>query len=94
MVTKGIGIPIKLLHESEGHVVTVAAHVTTSAERTNTMLDAQVELKSGETYRGDLHDAEDNWNVQLTDVTATARVRFTVCTDRVRRQWVFVRAGW
>eukprot|EP00210_Caulerpa_lentillifera_P002168 g2082.t1 len=54
MVTKGVGIPIKLLHESEGHLVTV-------------------ELKTGETYRGDLHDAEDNWNVQLKDVTATAR---------------------
>ena len=58
------------------------------------MTDSQVELKSGETYRGDLHDAEDNWNVQLTDVTATARVRSTMCTGRVRRQWVFVCAGW
>lgn len=51
---KGIGIPIKLLHESEGHVVTV-------------------ELKSGEMYRGELFDAEDNWNCQLKDVTATGR---------------------
>ena len=68
MVTKGIGIPIKLLHESEGHVVTVP-HTSTPA-----ITVSQVELKSGETYRGDLYDAEDNWNVQLTDVTATARV--------------------
>ena len=51
---KGIGIPIKLLHEAEGHVVTV-------------------ELKTGELYRGELHEAEDNWNVQLKDVTATGR---------------------
>lgn len=51
---KGIGVPIKLMHEAEGHVVTV-------------------ELKSGELYRGELHDAEDNWNCQLRDVTATAR---------------------
>ena len=36
---------------------------------------AQVELKSGEIYRGELHEAEDNWNVQLANVTATARVR-------------------
>ena len=35
----------------------------------------QVELKSGETYRGELNDAEDNWNCQLKNVTATARVR-------------------
>jgi small nuclear ribonucleoprotein D3 len=53
-VMKGVGIPIKLMHEAEGHVVTV-------------------ELKSGETYRGELFEAEDNWNVQLKDVTATAR---------------------
>lgn len=33
----------------------------------------QVELKSGESFRGELHDAEDNWNVQLSNVTATAR---------------------
>jgi small nuclear ribonucleoprotein (snRNP)-like protein len=51
---KGVGIPVKLLHEAEGHVVTV-------------------ELKTGEMYRGQLHQAEDNWNVQLKDVSATAR---------------------
>lgn len=33
----------------------------------------QVELKTGESFRGELHDAEDNWNVQLSNVTATAR---------------------
>ncbi len=43
---KGVGIPIKLIHESTGHVVTV-------------------ELKSGEMYRGQLSEAEDNWNCQL-----------------------------
>ncbi len=52
--SKGVGIPVKLLHEGEGHVVTV-------------------ELKSGEIYRGELFDAEDNWNLQLKDVTATGR---------------------
>ena len=36
---------------------------------------AQVELKTGETYRGELNEAEDNWNCQLKNVTATARVR-------------------
>ena len=33
----------------------------------------QVELKSGEIYRGELHEAEDNWNLQLANVTATGR---------------------
>ncbi len=51
---KGVGIPVKLIHESEGHVITV-------------------ELKTGEMYRGQLVDAEDNWNCQLKDVTATGR---------------------
>eukprot|EP00877_Chromochloris_zofingiensis_P002723 jgi/Chrzof1/12451/Cz06g34330.t1 len=51
---KGVGIPVKLLHEAEGHVITV-------------------ELKTGEMYRGQLFDAEDNWNCQLKDVTATGR---------------------
>ena len=41
----------------------------------------QVELKSGETYRGELHEAEDNWNCQLKNITATAKVWFnTVVT--------------
>ena len=37
-------------------------------------LRRQVELKSGETYRGELHEAEDNWNCQLKNITATAKV--------------------
>ncbi|SCV05349.1 LANO_0H05534g1_1 [Lachancea nothofagi CBS 11611] len=48
------GIPIKLLTESQGHVVSV-------------------ELTTGEVYRGKLVDSEENMNVQLRDVTATAR---------------------
>lgn len=66
---KGIGIPIKLMHESEGHVVTV-------------------ELKTGETYRGELIDCEDNWNCQLKDVTATGR------DGRVKQlEHLFIRGG-
>ncbi len=34
----------------------------------------QAELKSGEMYRGELVEAEDSWNVQLKNVTATAKV--------------------
>jgi len=49
-----IGVPIKLLHEAEGHVVTI-------------------ELKSGEIYRGNLVEAEDNMNCQMTNITLTAR---------------------
>ena len=35
----------------------------------------QLELKTGETYRGTLVEAEDNWNSQLKDIVVTGRVR-------------------
>ncbi|KAL4860007.1 Small nuclear ribonucleoprotein SmD3b [Chlorella vulgaris] len=85
---KGVGIPVKLLHEATGHVCTV-------------------ELKSGEIYRGELHEAEDNWNVQLTNVQATARdgkvthmehlfvrgsrVRFVIVPDMLKNAPMFKR---
>ncbi|KAH7318299.1 hypothetical protein B0I35DRAFT_409207 [Stachybotrys elegans] len=53
-MTSTIGIPIKLLNEAEGHIVTL-------------------EITSGQTYRGKLLEAEDNMNVQLKDITVTAR---------------------
>jgi len=49
-----IGIPVKLLHEAEGHTITL-------------------EVKTGEVYRGMLVESEDNMNVQLSNVTLTAR---------------------
>ncbi|KAI9296577.1 Sm-like ribonucleoprotein [Neoconidiobolus thromboides FSU 785] len=49
-----LGVPIKLLHESTGHIVTV-------------------EITNGTLYRGKLQDAEDNMNIQLREITMTAR---------------------
>eukprot|EP00898_Chlorokybus_atmophyticus_P002802 jgi/Chlat1/3522/Chrsp23S03709 len=88
MAGKGLGIPVKLLHEAEGHVVTV-------------------ELKSGETYRGQLVEAEDNWNAQLTGITATGKdgkvthlehafirgsqVRFLIIPDMLKNAPMFKR---
>eukprot|EP00887_Chlorella_sp_A99_P000746 scaffold5.g746.t1 len=85
---KGVGVPVKLLHEAEGHICTV-------------------ELKTGEIYRGDLEEAEDNWNVQLTKVTATARdgkvshmehifirgsrIRFVIVPDMLKNAPMFKR---
>ncbi|KAI0525497.1 hypothetical protein F5B22DRAFT_590182 [Xylaria bambusicola] len=54
IMTSTIGIPIKLLNEAQGHIVTL-------------------EITSGQTYRGKLLEAEDNMNVQLKDITVTAR---------------------
>lgn len=54
MVVGGIGVPVKLLHEAQGLLVTV-------------------ELINGTIYRGRLSSIEDNMNVQLRDVTSTAK---------------------
>ncbi|KAF3930649.1 hypothetical protein ABW19_dt0206486 [Dactylella cylindrospora] len=87
-----IGIPLKLLGESQGHVVTL-------------------ELTSGQVYRGKLLEAEDNMNVQLKDITVTARdgrvshldqvyirgshVRFFIVPDmlRLERPYVPIESG-
>ncbi|KAF2667121.1 Sm-like ribonucleoprotein [Microthyrium microscopicum] len=85
-MTSTIGIPIKLLNEATGHVVTL-------------------ELSSGQVYRGKLLEAEDNMNVQLKDITVTARdgrvshldqvyirgshVRFFIVPDMLRNAPMF-----
>jgi small nuclear ribonucleoprotein (snRNP)-like protein len=40
----------------------------------------QVETKNGELYRGELYEAEDNWNCQMRAVQMTSRVCFTLGT--------------
>ncbi|GMM34558.1 mRNA splicing protein [Saccharomycopsis crataegensis] len=49
-----VGIPVKLLSEAQGHVISV-------------------ELNCGDIYRGKLIESEDNMNIQLKDITVTAR---------------------
>ncbi|KZZ93902.1 Like-Sm ribonucleoprotein (LSM)-related domain protein [Ascosphaera apis ARSEF 7405] len=89
-LTSTIGIPIKLLNEAQGHVVTL-------------------EITSGEVYRGKLLEAEDNMNVQLKDITVTARdgrvshldqvyirgshVRFIIVPDMLRNAPMFRSRG-
>ncbi|KAK3378265.1 hypothetical protein B0H63DRAFT_242558 [Podospora didyma] len=85
-MTSTIGIPIKLLNEAQGHIVTL-------------------EITSGQTYRGKLIEAEDNMNIQLKDITVTARdgrvshleqvyirgshVRFFIVPDMLRNAPMF-----
>ncbi|TFB04194.1 hypothetical protein CCMA1212_003996 [Trichoderma ghanense] len=85
-MTSTIGIPIKLLNEAQGHIITL-------------------EITSGQTYRGKLLEAEDNMNVQLKDITVTARdgrvshldqvyirgshVRFFIVPDMLRNAPMF-----
>ncbi|KAI9481092.1 MAG: hypothetical protein EXX96DRAFT_522664 [Benjaminiella poitrasii] len=85
-----IGVPIKLLHEAQGHIITL-------------------ELKTGQLYRGKLLEAEDNMNIQLKDITVTARdgrvsqldqvyvrgshVRFFIVPDMLKNAPMFKGAG-
>lgn len=85
-----VGVPVKLVHEAIGHVVTV-------------------ELTSGTIYRGKLHDAEDNLNLQMKDIIATYRdgsqqrlehayvrgsaVRFVQVPDMLKRAPMFKNIG-
>ncbi|KAI9744788.1 MAG: hypothetical protein M1818_001713 [Claussenomyces sp. TS43310] len=89
-MTSTIGIPIKLLNEAQGHVITL-------------------EITSGQVYRGKLLEAEDNMNVQLKDITVTARdgrvshldqvyirgshVRFFIVPDMLRNAPMFRSRG-
>ena len=59
-----IGIPIKVLHESMGHVVTV-------------------ELQTGELCRGKVLEVEDNFNLQLVDITVTSRTNQVSHMERI-----------
>jgi small nuclear ribonucleoprotein D3 len=49
---RGVGIPVILLHDAEGGIVTI-------------------EVKSGDTYRGFLDEAQDNMNCTMKDCTKT-----------------------
>ncbi|KAF4763866.1 hypothetical protein HAV15_001076 [Penicillium sp. str.  len=101
-LTSTIGIPIKLLNEAQGHVVTI-------------------EITSGVVYRGEtfgrwviyfhssFFGSEDNMNVQLKDITVTARdgrvshldqvyirgshVRFFIVPDMLRNAPMFRTRG-
>ncbi|KAJ1806560.1 small nuclear ribonucleoprotein Sm D3 [Coemansia sp. RSA 2599] len=83
-----IGVPVKLLHEAQGHVISL-------------------ELKTGQLYRGQLVETEDNMNVQMKEITVTERdgrtnhlkhvyvrgsnVRFFVVPDMLKNAPMFQR---
>merc|ERR1712072_420252 len=90
MASRSIGIPIKLIHEAEGHTITC-------------------EAKTGEVYRGQLLEAEDNMNCYIGSVTMTARdgrtskleqvalrgsqIRFMILPDMLKNAPMFKRQG-
>ncbi|PNY28895.1 Small nuclear ribonucleoprotein Sm D3 [Tolypocladium capitatum] len=69
-MTSTIGVPIKLLHEAQGHIVTV--EMTNGNAYRGKLLDGKLPLPA--TYLPLLCPvSEDNMNVQLKDITVTAR---------------------
>lgn len=77
-----IGVPIKVLHEAEGHIVTLE---TSTGGLTNyVFITYYVYIKylihinvcltfTGEVYRGKLVEAEDNMNCHMSEITVTFR---------------------
>ena len=81
---KSIGIPIKLLHEAEGHTITLETktgnfyHVRPLPVLTCTRFccfakRGLIACDSGEVFRGQLLESEDNMNCYIGSVTMTAR---------------------
>ena len=68
-----IGVPVKVLHEAEGHIVTIE---TTSGEVGLFFphpCDMRLTYSKMQVYRGKLIEAEDNMNSQMASVTVTYR---------------------
>ena len=65
-----IGVPVKVLHEAEGHIVTIE---TTSGEVSLLLHILEIDKCKMQVYRGKLIEAEDNMNSQMASVTVTYR---------------------
>ena len=74
-MTSTIGIPIKLLNEAQVRppAPSPSPNPSTNHHQTTQGHIVTLEITSGQTYRGKLIEAEDNMNVQLKDITVTAR---------------------
>ncbi|CAF9926965.1 MAG: small nuclear ribonucleoprotein Sm D3 [Alectoria fallacina] len=72
-MTSTIGIPIKLLNEAQVVIKLIQFYggYKLTAPSQNHVIT--LEITSGQVYRGKLIEAEDNMNVQLKDITVTAR---------------------
>lgn len=80
-MTSTIGIPIKLLNEAQGHIVTL--EITSGQTYRGKLLEGMfamffclgrpLHIVIQSTYANSSRVAEDNMNVQLKDITVTAR---------------------
>jgi len=77
-----IGVPIKVLHEAEGHIITLET-TTGKCTLTISLFFPLTQDFLGEIYRGKLVEAEDNMNCQMSEVTATLRDGRTQALENV-----------
>ncbi|OJD27340.1 hypothetical protein ACJ73_01274 [Blastomyces percursus] len=106
-LTSTIGIPIKLLNEAQYSAFEIPVCLRFRCYRQGHVVT--LEITSGQVYRGKLLEAEDNMNVQLKDITVTARdgrvshldqvyirgshVRFFIVPDMLRNAPMFRSRG-
>lgn len=90
-MTSTIGVPIKLLNEaavSYPFVSHNSRYVLTKLPQGHIVT---VETADGKSYRGKLYEAEDNMNVQLENITVTARDGRVSHMDRAYIRGSYVR---
>ncbi|PPQ73863.1 hypothetical protein CVT26_011756 [Gymnopilus dilepis] len=106
MAQSGLGVPVKLLHESLGHVITV--ELKTGQLYRGKLAEADNYILSSLHIRSAL-EAEDNLNISLKDITVTGRdgrvsqldqvyirgsmVRFFIVPDMLQNAPMFKRVG-
>ncbi|GJN85631.1 LSM domain-containing protein [Purpureocillium lilacinum] len=79
-MTSNIGIPIKLLHEATGHIVTV--ELTNGNSYRGTLLDGKSSAPTSFPSSHSFHP-EDSMNVQMKDITVTSREGRVYHVDQV-----------
>lgn len=78
-IKMSLGIPIKVLHEAEGHIITCETTDGKSNRIENAFQSLQSKLTlvhdfhPGVVYRGKLIEAEDSMNLQMSNITVTNR---------------------
>ncbi|KAJ6438258.1 LSM domain-containing protein [Purpureocillium lavendulum] len=80
-MTSNIGIPIKLLHEATGHIVTV--ELTNGNAYRGTLLDGKFSLSPPSSVSQHSSTPEDSMNVQMKDITVTSREGRVYHVDQV-----------
>ena len=94
-----VGIPVKLLHEAVGHIITI--ELKGGASYRGRLFDGM--------YFGRAHAAEDNFNITMKEITVTGRdgkqshldsvyvrgnmIRFMVVPDMLQQAPMFKRVG-